>query len=404
MTGHRLPLAARAANALGALTQRAGIEPFRLSVPALMEAARRETGLRDFGDPGFEAPLHRLLDALETEARPSLTGRVGLRQQLVRNLANRLRIHEALTRHPDIREVPVERPIFILGFPRTGSTLLHRLLAHMPGARVPLFWELLRPAPPPEAARRETDPRIAQAEKAIRGLYFMAPHMPAIHAFGAREPEECLQLLENRFTCASYGFYCRVPAYLQWLSTQDMVPAYRDYRTQLQVLSYRTPGAPWILKWPGHLLNLDALFAVFPDACVVQTHRSLHAVAPSSCSYSATLMRLFSDDVSPAAIGRQWLADSALVLERSLAARARLGEGRFHDVRYADLTGDPLAAVRAVHERFGLPLSDQVEAAVRGRTSEHRADAHRYSLAQFGLRRDEIDARFSDYHQRFGLG
>lgn len=398
-----LPLAARTANAIGALTRRAGVRPLSLSVAALTEAARREACLPDFGDPSFEEPLRRLIASLEAEAHLSLTGRIGLRQSLQRNLVNRLRIQRALAHHPAIADVPIERPLFILGLSRTGTTLLHRVLAHLPGARVPLWWELRRPAPPPRTETRDTDPRISQADKDLRSLLYMAPHLPAIHAFGAAEPDECFPLLENHFMCASFGFYCRVPSYLEWLAEQDMEPAYRYYRTQLQLLSYRTPGRPLILKWPGHLLNLDALLKVFPDACVVQTHRSLLSVAPSSCSYSATLMRLSSDRVSAQEIGQRWLSDSADIVERSLAARARLGEERFYDVRYAELVADPLAAVRGIAARFGLSGGDAVEEAVRSHTQNHGPGRHRYSLDQFGLRRELIEERFRAYHERFGL-
>jgi hypothetical protein len=155
----------RAANATGGCLHRLDIRTVSLDEDSLLEAARRETGLEDFGGDEFREPLRLVLHGLETEAHLTLLGRVVARRDLLGLLTNRLRLARDRARNPGIAEQRIVRPFFIIGLPRTGTTLLHHLISQDSASRSPQAWEVMAPSPPPEEARYETDPRIDDAEQ-----------------------------------------------------------------------------------------------------------------------------------------------------------------------------------------------------------------------------------------------
>lgn len=402
---YRLPWTVRSLNGVGGLFGNGALMPAKLTEETLLAQARRVAG-RPNGDAGQFTPAFRmLLSSITKDAGLTFAGRIAIRDQLVRNLSNAMQIDNELERDPGIAQETISKPLFIVGFPRTGTTLLHRLLACLPEARFPRLWELLRPAPPPDANATTEDPRVALAEKMVQDLSYLAPHIQSIHPFDARGPEECFHLLENTFMCAGSGYYLRIPSYLTWLAAQDMTPAYARYRLQLQLLQRRNPGR-WILKWPGHLLNLEPLLANFPDAGVIHTHRNLCSVAASSCSYSATLQMFFSD-IELSSLGDVWMRDSRVMVDQAAASRERLGPSRFFDLQYEELVADPIGSVRRICDRFEVPVTPEAEARMRehlrASTGGEKHGGHRYSLEQFGLDRAKVTTGFADYHQRYGV-
>ncbi|MEL6723321.1 MAG: sulfotransferase, partial [Pseudomonadota bacterium] len=249
-----------------------------------MATAERQTGLSDWGETNFLEALRVLLDACQKEAGLSLTGQHWLQQECIHSLANRLRIQDTLKNDPAILEVPVRRPLFIATLPRSGSTFLHRLLAQDTQARVLLHWELQQPAPPPRIATYTTDPRITQAVAAAYKEQSLFSGSKAMHTVKATIPEECCYLLKNSCTSFDTTFWYHIPTYYQWLCEHDLTDTYQYYKKQLQILSYHYPGEPFFLKEPSHLLGLDAILNVFPDACFVQVHRSPYQQVASLCS------------------------------------------------------------------------------------------------------------------------
>ena len=202
----------RAINSLGRALNSCGLPPLRLSAVALMAAAQRRTGLSDWGDASFREAFRRLLEAYERTAQLHLLGRLALRQECLRLLSNRLRIQEDLKRFPLIEQTPIKKPLVIVGLPRTGTTLLHHLLAQDPSARVPRLWELLQPSPPPCPGTLATEPRLKQAEQLIRRAITLAPHFQALHPLSATGPEECLFLFQHAFMSVVFEAYGEVPA------------------------------------------------------------------------------------------------------------------------------------------------------------------------------------------------
>jgi sulfotransferase family protein len=398
----------RVVNAAGGALQRAGVSFARFDAEALLRRARAQTGLDDFGGDDFRDPLHRLLHAYETEAGLTAIGRLAAWRDTMSLLANRLRLVEDRKRHPAIAAETIRRPLFIVGLPRTGSTLLHQLLAQDPDARVPQAWEVMFPSPPPERARSETDPRIRQAEAQLRWLDRMAPDFKTIHPLGARLALECIAILSYSFLSSRFHTTYHVPSYQEWLEQQDLRPAYALHRRFLQHLQWRKPGERWILKAPSHLYGLEALFETYPDAVVVQTHREPLVVLPSVASLTAVLQRVFTDRIDLAEIGLEVTRRWANGLERAMDLRqsGRVPGDRFVDVLYHELLADPIAVVRRIYERFELPITPETERRMQGHLAANpqgKNGVHRYALSTFALDSAELTHRFKAYREYFGL-
>ena len=383
------------------------------SVPGLEEkdllaAARRQTGLDDFGDFPFSEPLSRLLTSMDSEARLNFMGRMATRHDAIRLLANRLRMEEDRKRHPEIAAEEIGRPIIITGLPRTGTTLLHALLALDPANRVPLTWETVYPSPPPESGTYLTDRRISLVDRQIRWFHRLVKGFNRIHPVGASLPEECLVIFSHSFLSYQFETTHRLPSYLEWLEGQDLRYAYDVHRRFLQHLQWRCPGTRWVLKAPAHMFDFEAMFSAYPDACVVMTHRNPLEVTPSNASLTATLRSAFSDYVDPFEVGPECSLRWATAIGRALRSR---DEGcapadRFLDINYLDLVADPLGAVRKVYTTFGLPFPEGLEESIRafmGRHPKDRFGKHRYSLGDFGLDVEEEKKRYAFYRERFGL-
>jgi len=408
-TGSPKPSAlVRALNIGGRAMKEAGVPRLPLDADGLMEAACRRTGLGDFGAPTFEAPLRLLVRSLEADAGLSLFGRIAARQDLKQILTNRLRMEDDCRRHPEIRRGAVARPLFITGMPRTGTTLLHGLLAQDPMARSPMGWETLFPSPPPQRSRFKKDKRIEIAQFQMSMLYRVVPEFKRIHGVGARLPEECLVVTAPTFYSFQFQTMYHVPTYQSWLEAQDLTPSYRGHKRFLQHLQWRCSGDWWVLKAPAHIFGLPELFGVYPDARVVMTHRDPLPVVASLASLTTVLRSAFSDTVDPLAVGPEMSERWGRGLAKALDDRAagRVPAGQILDVAYRDLVDDPIATVRRIYDWADLPLTGAAEAQMRAFLADHRKDKHgrhEYTLEQFGLDPDEEARRYHEYSQRFGL-
>lgn len=403
----RLPLPIRLVNRVGKNLQRLGFARIPLTVESLLATARERTKLSDFGDPEFLVGLRILLGDLERHGNLSFLGRFLAQQNVLRMLCNRLRIADDLKRHPEILDVPIERPLFIVGLPRTGTTLLHNLLAQIPGVRVPLLWELRYPSPPPLLEERESDLRIAAVRREMKILDYLGPQLSLMHRMSAETPDECIHLLDLTFSSSELSCMGEsTPQYYAWILEKDRVPDYRYFRQLLQLLKWRCPGEPWIFKSPVHLSALDALCTVFPDANIVHTHRDPRQVVGSLCSLTGSARSINCERIDRSTVGQQELFFSAGAMDRALQARASLGPDRFIDVHYSELTRDPLGMARTIFERFGYPLPPTADARMQrwlDENRQHKLGVHKYTAETFGLTPEVIDRRFAEYVERFGI-
>ncbi|VFN02193.1 MAG: Phosphopantetheine attachment site, partial [Candidatus Kentron sp. G] len=365
-----------------------------LSTDRLLEEAARQTGLTDFGEDGFREPLDILLGSLREEAHLNEQGVFTMHRMILRLLTNRLLTEKAFADDPSMNDTPVDRPLFILGFPRTGTTLLHNLLACDPNARWLRLWEGLYPAPAPRSLT--DDPRIEQAEQWVADLEKFTPRLVTAHKLAARGPDECHWLMEHTFADMIFGARAPIPGYAEWLMTQkaDADPRfYRYYRRQLQMLGAHCRGRHWVLKAPRHLSGLAGLLAVFPDARIVQTHRDPSAVLPSMCSLSESLQSPFIDGLDKHALGANSYRQLKWGAEQARGARAAAKPAQFFDVHYKELVADPIGTARRIYDYHGYEYSGRFEANMKGWLAEnpqHKHGVHRYTLEEYGLDEGEI--------------
>jgi len=392
---------------LGARVAERPARPFLpLDAMRLVDAARRRAEVRDVADTSFLDGLHVLVGSLETEARLNLVGRITVREDITRLLANRFRIERDRQRDAGIAAEEIRRPIFITGMPRSGSTLLHGLLAQDPASRVPQTWEMLNPSPAPERATYDSDPRIARVERELRWFKRLTPDFQVIHDVGARLPEECTIIIAHSFVSSQFASMYDVPTYSRWCDTQDPRAKYEWHRRFLQHLQRRFRAERWVLKAPVHLNGLAGLLPVYPDARVVMTHRDPLEVLASEASLHTTLRRTFTAAVDPVAVGREVTACIEDDIRRGLEARdgGLASPTQFFDVVYSDVLRDAVGVVRRMYDHFDLPLPPAVEARMRRFLVENPKEKHgphRYTLAQFGLDPDEEGRRYDAYRERF---
>jgi hypothetical protein len=391
----------RLGKSLGAL----GVGKGPLDEAELMRAARTRTGLSEFGDERFREPLGVLIDSIEREAGLHTVGRLITKTRLIGALATRLRVHDYLAKHPEALARTLPPPIVIAGLQRTGTTMLHRLLACDPGLRSLLSWEALGPVPV-RGPLLGVEPRFLQAKLSERALAYMAPAFFAIHPVEADAPEEDVLLLDYAFLSTTPEATMHVPSYARWLEHTDNTPAYEYVATLLKVMSHQRGPERWILKTPHHLEYLDVLRKVFPGVRIVQTHRDPARTLASFCSMIWHGRGVFSDEVDAGAIGQHWSCKIGRMLERSLSVREATHDEGFFDVSYYDLIKDPLPIVSRLYGELGLSFTPEVEGRMRKTREDnpqHKYGQHRYELADFGLSRDGVEPLFAKYRTRFGV-
>jgi hypothetical protein len=402
---HRLPL--RTLNGLLRTLERAGLIKQPLETERLIQTARRRVGLTEFGDETFREPLGRLLESCENEARLNNIGKLALIEDTLQLLTNRLEIERDLRQWPGIRKQQLLAPLFITGLPRTGTTLLHSLLAQDDRRfYAPATWEIMFPSPPPFLRQRNRN-RIKRAERNLAWFNCLVPEFRKIHPLSAHFPQECIAIMSHAFISDQFYTMFNIPGYESWREKQDMRPVYSYHLEFLRHLQYGGPVRRFVLKAPAHMFSIEALFAVYPDAQVVQTHREPLESLPSLASLMTVLRTAFSDSVDPAEIGRVMAAHWNETLENFLAVRRRLRSSAFLDVKFIDLVRDPIGVVRELYRELGDNLSPDAERRMRLFLSEHPNEqygSHSYAIASFGMDSAEVDQRFSSYRKRFGLG
>lgn len=374
----------------------------------LAEASIRAGGLDDFGPGDFREALGVLAEALRDEAQLSEQGRLLLREKLLAQLANRLVIEDHCKRHPQILQQPIDDPLVIVGLPRTGTTLLQRVLAVDPQFSKALWWETRYPAPLPGETLEQPRLRIERARAEVAAMIDFVPQLLAIHPLDAEQPDEEFMLMEHSFLCAMDS-YVNVPTYTAWLDRQDQTQVYAYLKKMLQFLQWQQArrgipaGRRWLLKSPQHLHTLELLLKVFPRAQLILTHRDPGKTIASLASFIHCLWQLYSDQADPAQVGEQWNRRMARALRHSMAVRDGMPGEAFLDVHFADTVSDPLGVVERIYRFAGLELSPAVRAAMaawlQDNGREKRA-AHHYDPAAFGLDEARLQRDYGAYRAR----
>lgn len=353
----------------------------------ILEKARQYARSDDFLGEAWQPAFRALLASVEAEAGASTKRIERTIGEMLSLLVTRSRMAALLRARPEIRDVDLPAPVVITGLPRSGTTLLHNLMAVVPGHRAYRLWELRSPAFPIDAPADHASKELAHSAEVLEYLYDRAPAFKAIHPMAADAPDECNWLFRPTFTTMVYSWTNYAPSYERWLATADRAPAYAEWKLQLQMLRWRSPGGVPVLKDPGHLWSLPALFQTSPDARVVVLRRDLAETVPSLCSLCHTLQTMDARGGSPEKVGRyviDMVARGEVALKKAQAAHP----DRILLVDYGDLVADPSATVGRILDWTGRALDPigarrVAEALAAGRTRSKTP--HRYSLEQFGL-------------------
>jgi hypothetical protein len=381
-----------------------------LELSALMdEAGERSGGLTDLGSGPFVAPLERLIASLESEARLNSIGRIIARERILGHTVNRLHYVNDRKRFPEIAAQEISQPVFIIGMPRTGTTILHDILAHDPGNRVPMTWEAMFPSPPPESISFETDPRIEVCEALFPDIDAQIPGFKAMHPMGARLSQECVTMMGETMCTPLFHNQFRVPSYQDWVDLEaDFRHVYDFHRQQLQHLQSRHSGDRWVLKTGAHMWGLEHLLATYPDARIVFTHRDPVDSVTSYASLTSLVRTRGSDDVDRVEVARDWTARLRRVVDHALEVREARDypDALFYDMHFDEFASDQFGVVEKIYRAFGIPMSEHAEARMRGFVADNpkgKHGSHEYSPEEYGVEPASVRREFQSYVERFGL-
>lgn len=379
---------------------------FAASEDAYHAAASEELGLDDFGDPTYREALGRLLRSFDEDAHLSDLGRAIVRQEITKILKSRLLCEARLKQYAGECEQEIRRPIIILGLVRTGSTALHYLMGQDPGLQKLEYWMSAnpQPRPPREEWHDHADFRASQAE--IDFLYKVTPSLMTVHEMRAEWPEECRHILAQSFTDDRFETSATLPGYNEWYWSTPHSETYRRHKRLVRLIGMHEPDRRWLLKYPVHLRQLPALLDVYPDACIVQTHRDPRTVMASYTSFVAKVREMHEDRVDMEYIAREQLESWSTAADAGVAYRRKHGSERFFDLHFSDFMADPIGSVKRIYRHFDQVLSTEGEERLEQWHADHpqgRHGQHSYEKDDFGLRESEILDRFAEYMEFHGM-
>ena len=386
----------------------AGIE-VDLSERSVLDEARAQTGLSDFGADDFRERLQVWLQALAEDADLGPIGRIGGRRDIVRYASNRLRFEDLLRRHPEIREVEIRAPIIIAGLPRSGTTHLLNLIAADSRLRSLPYWESVEPIPTPgeEPGEDGVDPRLARCRAGYAQQDAMMPLLKNMHDMTPEHVHEEIELQGLDFSSYELEWIATVPRWRDYYLAHDQTPHYSYMRLVLQALQWMRGPDRWILKSPQHLEQLGPLIETFPDATVVLTHRD-----PVSVIQSAITMLTYGDRVrrrrvDPAAVAGYWIDRIEKLLRACVRDRDRLPADRSLDVVFHEFMADDVATVAKIYEIAGLEMTRAARSELDAYMKANPRGKHGqivYDLkGDFGVDPDRLRERFRFYFERFPI-
>jgi Sulfotransferase family len=377
-----------------------------LDADAMIRLAQEKAALSDFGGDGFHEPLCQLLEAAARDVEFHPDGLTAFKNDINRILINRLRMAADMKKHPEILQEDVSDPIVVIGFGRSGTTKLHKMLSAPNSVQKTLFWRLWNPAPFPGSVSGRQDPRLAAAGTAHM-LTEDNPIYDAAHHVEEGDVEEEWMVYQFTFEDWVWAQILYMPSYFDWVMPRPSIHAYRYVKTVLQYLQWQDGGKrgrPWVLKALGHMAHLDSLLECYPNAVLVHPHRDPRATIPSYAKLCVGVGTVFAA-VDPHARGREVVRQWTIAADRYLEARDRLKlDDRILDVEYEQVRTDPMPVMREIYRRAGRKLSpeaDQAMAMWHDTNEQGRYGKHEYSLAEFGLSEERVDAAFAQYIGRF---
>lgn len=376
----------------------------QLIAEQLIELAHQATGLHRFDNDSYREGLDILIADLNKNERVEQAHQ-RLVGDLVRALSNRLKVTEYLEQRPELLERSIEKPVFVFGVPRTGTTLLSNLLAADPARRSPLTWEIDDPVPPPKTETLYSDPRALARLAMEKQVLAARPEAGKYYRSSAIYPNECVFFMAHDFKTLMWEAKGKLPGYRDWLYNTDMSSAYQYHKRFLQLLQADAPGV-WNLKMPSHALWLETLLRIYPDARLVWTHRDPLTATGSFCSLISVSHQAFSGEVDAPWIGQNCLWQAQQHADRIMDFRDMFGEDRVVDVHYSELTTDPIATMRALYGALGEEFTEAAETGMRrwlDDNPQNKFGKHEYRLAQFDLDQQAVRGAFERYLSRYDV-
>lgn len=378
---------------------------FAESFEALHQAAVEQSGLADFGPSDYHEGLRRVLTSFDEDVLFTPDGREQAFVALVRTLVARLHVQEGWRRHPDYASERIVRPLVITGLPRTGSTALHKLLSMDPQFQGIEMWLSNTPMVRPPRDKWPSYPGYRDFLEFWNRLTEKTPDMTLMHEMVVDEVDECVNVLQQSFVCNRFTTSYGATGYEAWWWRQSERESYRRYADVVRLVGLGDRRR-WLLKNPGHLLNMDCLLEVFPDACVIQTHRDPAKSIPSVCSLLWTSRRMFvGDNHPPGSVGVPEALKWLHALHRAEPVR-RSHEDQFHDVLHRDFLADPMRVVKEIYHRFDLELGEETDQRMKRWLASQKPEqkgGHRYQAETFGLSEQGLRELFAPYIDRFDL-
>ncbi len=388
-------------NALSPLLGVLGKDPKKkINFESLHEIASKATGLSDFGSDDYHEALNTLIESILEEKHFHSFGYFLAKGMIVEPLKNRLYLEEAYKRSPEIRDERIDGAIWVLGLPRTGSTLLHNLLALDEENRTLKRWEAAVPSPMDIDPKVDLEQRKKKAQVTDKILHVLAPDLLKKHVMGWDLPEECVMLFRDTFRSQLFGFSLGVEKYGEWLRNQNLSTAYSYYLRQLKVLQYQEKKTRWVFKAPFHSLHVDAIEAVFNQPRYINLHRNPNSVLPSVASLGETLQGMCSKYVDRRLAGRHVLKECKLAIDNVERSREKIQNDRIIDVYFSDFIKDPSGTIERVYEKWELPFTETYRAKIKvfmANNPKNKHGEHTYAREEYGLTDALINEKFGAY-------
>lgn len=389
-------------NGVGGTLKKVGMDPFRINADSIIIKAKKKANYNGIL-PKAEEGLRELVNSINEEGKPNTFGSIAIKSLLERSLYGRYKVEQELAANPQIEKEEIKQPVFIIGMPRTGTTILHALMAEDPAHRSPLAWECLLPYPAATPETFRNNEQLKTVTKEFGQLFKLVPDFLQKHYMAADSPQECLGITALNFTSFQPSAQLYLPSYMDWFfQRSDMLETMKFHKRFLQYLqSGGVKSDRWLLKTPVHLMRLPELFEVYPDARVVMTHRAPEFIVPSTASLMSSVRSLYSDNEDPKVTGREQADLWSLYFDKFLEDRKSLNkEDQIIDLQFEDFVKDQVGTVREIYDRFNWPLSDKAIYKFDHFLEKNPKDKngkHVYSLDTFGLTKEEINHQYSNY-------